>query len=531
MAAALLAGCSQEETPGVSLSPGEYPLILTAGGLKAVATPTQKSAPSTRGTVDNDWRGVTSVAVEADNEVKEYKVTPLDGESKTAKLEVKDGGEPFYWQSTTETKTITAWHPYSNTYPTAWTVEANQNANDGYKKSDLIKATATLTFDQRNTPITFEHQIAKVIVKLTADAGVTLDGITAVQLLDIEGVKSGNTITACKSDEATYLALLNGQKIEANKGFIQVNVGDNRFVYTPTAAKTLANGTVYTYTITVKASGIEVTAATGGEWTDSGSENVGVTITGVTITYDGTETEPKIGDYYYSDGTWSDGGLRKLYDDGTMEWAKPQPQPENGKNVIAIVFHAGHHENDGSDYSATGIGQQKCHGYAVALQDATNDCRPWGVYGTELGCCPTDGSGNKQDNSSTPDIDWSGYAWTQKIITAAGGKDKLNTAQNSGYPATYYAVVDYASKVPSPANSTGWFLPSIGQMWNVYQNRTSLFEGKTVVSGLKSDWYWSSSEYYSGPANYALYVDVSNDRVRYYRKSGWISYVRPVLAF
>ena len=214
-----------------------------------------------------------------------------------------------------------------------------------------------------------------------------------------------------------------------------------------------------------------------------------------------------------------------------MEWAKPQPQPENGKNVIAIVFHAGHHENDGSDYSATGIGQQKCHGYAVALQDATNDCRPWGVYGTELGCCPTDGSGNKQDNSSTPDIDWSGYAWTQKIITAAGGKDKLNTAQNSGYPATYYAVVDYASKVPSPANSTGWFLPSIGQMWNVYQNRTSLFEGKTVVSGLKSDWYWSSSEYYSGPANYALYVDVSNDRVRYYRKSGWISYVRPVLAF
>ena len=100
-----------------------------------------------------------------------------------------------------------------------------------------------------------------------------------------------------------------------------------------------------------------------------------------TITYDGTETEPKIGDYYYSDGTWSDGGLRKLYADGTMEWAEPQPQPESGKTVIAIVFHAGHHANDGSDYSATGIGQQKCHGYAVALQNATsNDCR-WGDYG------------------------------------------------------------------------------------------------------------------------------------------------------
>ena len=214
-----------------------------------------------------------------------------------------------------------------------------------------------------------------------------------------------------------------------------------------------------------------------------------------------------------------------------MEWAETKPQPENGKNVIAIVFHAGHHENDASDYSATGIGQQKCHGYAVALQDATNGYCQWGVYGTELGCCPTDGSGKKQNNYSAPDIDWSGYAWTQKIITAAGGKDKLNATEDSGYPATYYAVVDYAHKVPSPANSTGWFLSSIGQMWNVYQNRASLFEGKTVVSGLKSDWYWSSSEFYRYPAYSALYVLVYRGRVRNYLKDGRSSSVRPVLAF
>lgn len=201
------------------------------------------------------------------------------------------------------------------------------------------------------------------------------------------------------------------------------------------------------------------------------------------------------------------------------------------EECIAIVFHAGHHENDASDYSATGIGQQKCHGYAIALQDATNGYCQWGVYGTELGCCPTDGSGNIQNNYSTPDIDWSGYAWTQKIIAAAGGTGNLNAAEDSGYPATYYAVVDYASKVPSPANSSGWFLPSIGQMWNVYQNRTSLFDGKTVVSGLKSDWYWSSSEYCYYPADVALYVIVYYGLVDYDSKNYRDSYVRPVLAF
>lgn len=259
------------------------------------------------------------------------------------------------------------------------------------------------------------------------------------------------------------------------------------------------------------------------EGTDGGGE---------TITYDGTETEPKIGDYYYSDGTWSDGGLRKLYADGTMEWAEPQPQPENGKDVIAIVFHAGHHENDASDYTNTDIGQQKCHGYAVALQDAANGYCQWGDYGTALGCCPTDGSGNKQDNFSTPDIDWSGYAWTQKIITFVGGKEYLNATDPSGYPATYYAVVYYENnKAQAPDNSSGWFLPSIGQMWNVYQNRTSLFDGKTGVSGLRSVLYWSSSEYYNDPGRNALYVSVVYDRVGTDSKSYGCSHVRPVLAF
>lgn len=107
----------------------------------------------------------------------------------------------------------------------------------------------------------------------------------------------------------------------------------------------------------------------------------------------------------------------------------------------------------------------------------------------------------------------------------------MNATEDSGYPATYYAVVDYAHKVPSPANSTGWFLPSIGQMWNVYQNRASLFEGKTVVSGLKSDWYWSSSEFCDSPAYDALYVNVDRGYVSNSLKDYRFSYVRPVLAF
>ncbi len=178
------------------------------------------------------------------------------------------------------------------------------------------------------------------------------------------------------------------------------------------------------------------------------------------------------GDYLLADGNII----------GKDETLTSEPQAR----VSAIVFHAGHHDSDGSNYSATGIGSEKCHGYAVALQDTTSDYCMWGVYGAELGCCPTDGSGNKLDNFDNPDIDWSGYGWTQKIINAAGGKENLNASGQSDYPTTYYAVVDYEkNKTQAPANSSGWFLPSIGQMWNIYQNRSSLFDGKTGVSGLQ----------------------------------------------
>lgn len=54
----------------------------------------------------------------------------------------------------------------------------------------------------------------------------------------------------------------------------------------------------------------------------------------VTVAY----VAPKIGDYYYSDGTWSDGGLVSIEADGLNPvWADTKPAPVAGKTVIGIV--------------------------------------------------------------------------------------------------------------------------------------------------------------------------------------------------
>ena len=85
--------------------------------------------------------------------------------------------------------------------------------------------------------------------------------------------------------------------------------------------------------------------------------------------------EASVGDFFYSDGTWS---------------ADLDPD----KTCIGVVFYAGHHENDLSDYSSTGIGSVKCHGYVVALHDASPaDCIHWGPNDVLLENYPLDEDG------------------------------------------------------------------------------------------------------------------------------------------
>ena len=509
-AALLLTGCTQEELPlpgadnaaplAITITDGGYALTTSADGSQKAATRATEDGYRTEFTA-SDACGLYLVrngAIVYDN----VKLTATAGTNGSLTWQPEAGvtlaggmaGEKYF-----------LYYPYQETAKMAGKVNATDTTSDG----DFF---ATLINDWQPE----------------ADQSDYTQGYTASDLMTAGGstTGTGNTIhLSFAMKHRMALAVIEMPKTVYK--FIDANVPDYTVgaeaTFTGTAKPLrMADGT-YRYLVHSSMPTIEGCY-------DGGNREFTITT---------SASHPVVGEYkrYKVDGAQA---MEKNYNlqmgdylcknsDGNWYIIPGEEMPN--EECIAIVFHAGHHENDASDYSATGIGQQKCHGYAVALQDATNGYCQWGVYGTELGCCPTDGSGNKQNNYSTPDIDWSGYAWTQKIIAAAGGTGNLNAAEDSGYPATYYAVVDYASKVPSPANSSGWFLPSIGQMWNVYQNRTSLFDGKTVVSGLKSDWYWSSSEYYYYPASSALYVNVSYGSVSSSLKYSRNSYVRPVLAF
>ncbi len=257
-----------------------------------------------------------------------------------------------------------------------------------------------------------------------------------------------------------------------------------------------------------------------------------------------TAADLKMGDYLYSDGTTSDGGLRKLYPDGTVETATEAVAPEAGKTVIGIVFHAGRHATDASDYTSplttggpTLAGEVR--GYAVAITDAClYDALNGGVLWATK---PND----KFDYAFEIDVsdnldDWNGYANCQVMhdyVTAHAGEDwEMRHFQAAWSCETYgnrtldyegNPTSDYEWQAPlrAPAGTSGWFLPSCGQLWYMmpYQDylnsrfmaakEVSAAELQEYVKEFHSQGYWSSTKHDNYSAQ-AMFVNFKN-RYRY----------------
>lgn len=236
---------------------------------------------------------------------------------------------------------------------------------------------------------------------------------------------------------------------------------------------------------------------------------------------------PKIGDFYYSDGTWS-------------------TALNSDKTPIGVVFRTGIADDarDRSSFYTYKDGETpfgEFHGYVVALNDATgingsDDSVWWSPFNDDAGA-----------GCSTSTDDFLGFTNTLSIKSAAG---KLT---DSNFPAAYYATTVYEETVPAPEKSSGWFLPSVGQlsyMWNkVYFDEDNsgrscleksfkeLGEDLAALMYVPGSEYWSSTEKVDsyGKSGYAYYFCFDSQMFQpgflsSYRKNANFR-VRPILAF
>lgn len=261
--------CTQDDLGSGTLPEGEYPLVINATGLQAVATPA-----STRATVDGDWQGVQTVALSVGGTVKEYDVTASDADGyKTATL--SSDTDPFWWTSR-EDITVSAWWPYNatdmGTMP-AVVVAADQSTQTAFQNSDFISAeNQTVKFD--DPTLEFTHRTAHVAIELKPGTGFTsVDGAT-VSLVSLSA--DNENPTAIKTYHASgnsYEALTAPQTVAKGEPFIRVELGGGTFYFRPQNDVVLEAGNRYKYTVKVNATGLTLEGCTIGDWADGGGEN------------------------------------------------------------------------------------------------------------------------------------------------------------------------------------------------------------------------------------------------------------------
>ena len=296
-AALVLAACSQDEPTGDSLPGGARPLVINASGLQAIAT------PQTRGTLEGNWDGVETVGVRVEIPslpLKKYKVEAEAGSGNAHLSPAEPLGASdmaFWWTSTTETKTVTAWCPYGEGYiPSVWTIPEEQTA-ENMPAADLLfarKEGMTLQDCETGT-FEFRHMLSKVRINLKASEYLqsaakvdvrlldqyTMAGIVTMTLTlyglstrdkDITPYQLETPESGCYASYEALVIPLDADEVAATDELISITVDDGaEYVYHLPDDYNNAlflGGYVYTFNITVDAKGLDVSVAQSTTWTD-----------------------------------------------------------------------------------------------------------------------------------------------------------------------------------------------------------------------------------------------------------------------
>ncbi len=500
--AAMLLSCTKTEQESTTALPeGKYPLRITA----------EMTSPLTRSGGKDAWTGGEEIGVNMEGMLSPRKfVVEADGSARPA-----DAANAIWWKDTEEAR-VTAWHP--DIVNPALDIS---DQSGGYAAFDLVWATAVGRYNQ-DIVLQFRHRMAKVEFSLAAGGGITeeeLAGASVKVLGDDEAYFSIGMIGAADKSDGEIAPYFDSatKKFEAvvvpqdmtGKPLIRIGLGGKTFAYTPTteAAGKLDAGTCHSYAITVKANGLEVETPWGYDWIGGGVTDV---IAARQFT-DYTADEVKTGDYIYTDGTTSDGGLRKRYADGTAPViADPKPQPVAGKTVCGIVFWTPKDTDQVGRNTPASLTDDKImskdfpnctNGLAVALRNVAENM----VWQD-----PEESISLFQDGSDFNPADKSSY---ESIGSRYGGNDPINRIlgyQNTKVLMAYnayckangkesYAVKpmeklsDFIRNHPAPNGSTGWFIPSAKELYilcnkdndDIYQNfgyTLDKFENHSIVN-------------------------------------------------
>jgi len=295
--------------------------------------------------------------------------------------------------------------------------------------------------------ITFNHKICVLRLDISSDS-LKADGITSLTGLKLKYVATSGTQLFATKEVYNFGATCDSTITPADSLYLNntsITVADGKAtVYIALPQRQNLYGTLY-----IKLKGSNGTISKLYDLTNAITMSNGrmlmstvhpQAITGL------SRTKVNVGYYLFSDGSWAN-----LAD--SLGSAKP----------IAVIFS--------KTTSVTDKTSGWSHGYGVALKNASASVA-WA--GTGATANPT---GSYITTTAAEIADKDGYTHTQYI-------------NSSTYPAAYAATTTYKSTVATPSNTSGWYLPSIGQWYDICVNLGKITTGYID----QTTWfYWSGN--------------------------------------
>lgn len=406
-----------------------------------------------------------------------YKTEALGGSAVFAPVD----NEGIFFQDATETVTFSAYGPYRD-----WTVAPDdegfntvdmadsQMGREAQKSIDFIHATGatasnaspTVTF---TADYAFRHVMSRleIVVKISdkgdfsdnalTDGDYSLGGMKLQALFnpytgeakasDAPAVNDWylNTLPSATEDGVvSYTAILPPQTLETTLTFT-AKVDGQTYANSSLIKPALESGKSYRYTITVSKTGLTVSGCTITDWTvgtELDNEATFATPYGEKDLHEAT-----VGDYYMRDGTLVD---------------KDDVLTDRQKNAcIGIVFTTDPYRmGEGAKQALADKGIEP-HGLVMAIANVRLKGVKEVIWGQEIEVPGIQLARTTSDIYKQVD----GYSDTQYVCTHYADNLAVD------FPAFYYASIfgktNETAMFAAPETSTGWFIPSGGNFWNI----------------------------------------------------------------
>lgn len=241
----------------------------------------------------------------------------------------------------------------------------------------------------------------------------------------------------------------------------------------------------------------------------------------VDVSFDDPDT-PNVGDYYYSDGSWS-------------------TQLQTEKTVVGVVFATSETEaafDSPENYEGVTFEDGKVHAWVVALQDVSGLPRfvdtAAGASGATISSIDGIGEGES---------DIMGYANCLSWNTVAN--PLLDGSIYSAVPKVVNGAYAESSGLTPPSTATDWYIPALGQMLilrDVYLEDNSVIKASLtaaggtelqVLNGTEILWYWTSTARFNESQNQVYQITFHAETTPYYsgHSGGSGKKCRPILTF